>query len=228
NHMYPNLGSEVTDLIARVEKQPVELSVLNPDTGQPIRYTRDALVLGLHQMLLLTPTTAQLPYLIHRAYQGDWSWAGQGSALPSKAEWKIMNLTILCHEDWARTRRAETDRLSAGSYLGYADVRRYLAPDPVCALMPHPQPEALYQPVTTSPAAVLIISDEADPQNPPENVAGAPEHYPNSLRLVAPGQGHGYTGFACRDQILADFIAQGAIQGLNADCLQREPLPPLQ
>ena len=106
-----------------------------------------------------------------------------------------MNLTILCHEDWARTGREETTRFSAGSYMGYEDVRRFYAPEQVCALIPRPQPEALYQPVTTSPVPVLIISDQADPQNPPENVASAKEHYPNSLALVAPGQGHGYTGF---------------------------------
>ena len=137
----------------------------------------------------------------------------------------MMNLTILCHEDWAKTRPVETDRLSVGAYLGYADVRRMTVPEEVCAVIPRPQPKALYQAVTESQAPVLLISNQADPQNPPENVDGAKEVYPNSLTLIAPGQGHGYTGFTCRDQIIADFIEKGTAYGLNAECLQEEPLP---
>ena len=87
---------------------------------------------------------------------------------------------------------------------------------------------ALYRPLTTSAAPVLIIDNQADPQNPPENVAGAKEHFPNSLTLIAPGQGHGYTGFACRNQIIADFIASGSTQGLKTGCLQQVPLPPFE
>ena len=137
-----------------------------------------------------------------------------------------MNLTILCNEDWARLDREETSQYSEGSYLGYEDVRRYVAPEQVCALIPKPQPEALYQPLTTSPVPVLIFSNQADPQNPPENVATAKDHFPNSLTLVAPGQGHGYTGIPCRDQILAEYFGIGSTQGLHTDCLQTVALPP--
>lgn len=35
---------------------------------------------------------------------------------------------------------------------------------------------------------VLFVNGEADPQNRPENVAAAGEHYPASRALVAPGQ----------------------------------------
>jgi pimeloyl-ACP methyl ester carboxylesterase len=137
-----------------------------------------------------------------------------------------MNLTILCYEDWARTSPAETARFSQGSYLEYEDVRRFTVPEQVCAVLPHPQPAALYKPVTSSPVPALIISNQADPQNPPENVAGAKARYPNSLVVVAPGQGHGYTGFDCRDRFISAFIERGTTEGLDTSCLQKEPLPP--
>lgn len=232
NSAYPNLSDEVQALIARLEKQPVELSLTNPQTGKNILLNRAWLVQGIHGTLYSTPTAVLLPSLLHQAYLGNWSGiekivSNDFAPGSTKPEWIIMNLTILCHEDWARASREETTRFSAGSYMAYEDVRRFSVPEPVCALIPRPQPEALYQPVTTSPVPVLIISDQADPGNPPENVATAKEHYPNSLALVAPGQGHGYTGFPCRDQILAAFIEKGTTQGLNADCLQKEPLPPI-
>jgi hypothetical protein len=233
NAAYPNLSAEVAAVIAELDQRPVELPLVHPQTGRPISVNGDQMVLTIHNMLFATEGAVMLPALIHLAYLGEWDAIAQmvAASLPEDApdaEWRIMNLTILCHEDWARTRPAETAQLSAGSYMGYEHVRRITVPEQICALIPRPQPAALYEPVTSSPVPVLIISNEADPQNPPENVAGAKDHYPNSLTLVAPGQGHGYSGFDCRDRIIADFIETGTTQGLNSDCLQLEPLPPFE
>ncbi len=229
NSAYPNLSSELSALIAQLEEEPVELSLTDSRTGQPIRLTREWLVLSIHGVISSTQNAILLPGMIHQAYMGDWSGIekivsnslAQGTAEP----WNMMNLNILCNEDWAKTRREETERYSEGSYLRYDDVRRYLAPEEICGLIPPPQPEALYQPLTNSTAPVLIITNQADPQNPVENAAGVKEHYPNGKQLVAPGQGHGYTGFACRNQILADFFEKGTVEGLDATCLEKEPLP---
>ena len=127
---YPKLNTEIKELIARLEKKPVEVSLIDPETGQHVTLTRDWLVLAIHNGLLLTPTTAQLPALLHQAYLGDWSMIEKilsNSFAPDgpKPEWVIMNLTILCHEDWARMRREETAQFSTGSYMGYEDVRRF-------------------------------------------------------------------------------------------------------
>ena len=137
-----------------------------------------------------------------------------------------MNLTILCYEDWAKIRPAETTAASAGSYLKYDDVRALTVPEDICAVMPRPKAEALYGPLTNSSVPVLFFNGEADPQDPPENVAGAKQRYPNSLSLVAPGQAHGFTGIPCRASIVADFIARGSVEGLATDCLEQVALPP--
>jgi hypothetical protein len=136
-----------------------------------------------------------------------------------------MNMTILCHEDWARLRPTETATFSLGSYLKYEDMRRFTVPEEVCAVIPRPEPSALFREQNFSSIPVLLISNEADPQNPPENVADAKKHYPNSLTVIAPAQGHGYTGLDCRDQIVSAFIETGTTQGLDAGCLQQVPLP---
>jgi len=138
----------------------------------------------------------------------------------------MINLTIICYEDWAKTRPAETTAASVGSYLKYDDVRALTVPGDICAVMPRPKPEALYGPVTSSSVPVLFFNGEADPQDPPENVAGAKQRYPNSLSLVAPGQAHGYTGIPCRASIVADFIERGSVEGLVTDCLEQVALPP--
>jgi hypothetical protein len=110
--------------------------------------------------------------------------------------------------------------------LTYDDIQALAVPADICAVMPQPKAEALYGPVTDSSVPVLFFNGEADPQNPPENVVGARQRYPNSLSLVAPGQAHGFTGIPCRASILADYIERGSVEGLAADCLEQVELPP--
>ena len=148
-----------------------------------------------------------------------------GTAEYSTPEWLLMGLTINCHEDWARIRTQKTEELSAGSYLKYSDVRALTVPENVCAVMPPPPAKALYGRVKNSSVPVLLVNGEADPQDPPANVAAAKKRYPNSLALVAPGQGHSYTGIACRVTILTDFFERGSVAGLNKDCLEKVQLP---
>jgi pimeloyl-ACP methyl ester carboxylesterase len=79
--------------------------------------------------------------------------------------------------------------------------------------------------VANSTVPVLLVNGEADPPDPPDNVAGAEERYRNSLILMAPGQAHGYTGIPCRASIVADFLAQGSVAGLRTECLGQVDLP---
>jgi pimeloyl-ACP methyl ester carboxylesterase len=227
---YPNFAEETLTVISRVEKQPVELPINNPRPGKPIKMNRSMLALGIHGALVNTETAVLLPHLIHQAYQGNWNeiaqfYADDLSEESPDAEWKIMNINILCHENWAKFRPMETAEYSSSSYLKYEDVRRFLVPAEFCAVMPTPPPAAMYQPVKSSPVPVLLISDGADPQNPPENVADATERYPNSLTVIAPGQGHGYTGLDCRERFVSTFIESGTTKDLDTSCLQKVPLP---
>jgi hypothetical protein len=202
----------------------------NPLTGQPAVLTAEVFKTSVHGALASTPTAVLVPRYIHLVYTEDWSelavfLAPFLNSDHSAPQWKIMNLTILCYEDWAKIRPAELAETSAGSYLKYDDVRALSVPENICAAMPRPRPEALYGPLTPSSVPVLFFNGEADPQDPPENVAGAKQRYPNSLSLVAPGQAHGFTGIPCRDSIVADFIEQGSLDSLSTLCLEQVTLP---
>ena len=126
----------------------------------------------------------------------------------------------------ARLRRSEMADTSAGSYLTYEAVRKLVAPEDVCAAMPRPKEAAIYGPLRNSSVPILFINGDADPQDPPENVARARERYPNSLSVTAPGQSHGFTGLRCHASILADLFASGSTKDLNTDCLAQVELPP--
>jgi pimeloyl-ACP methyl ester carboxylesterase len=227
---FPDLRQEFAAVLDRLQRAPVPLPIDHPVTGQPLVLTAELFRTSIHGALTSTPTAVFIPRYIHLVYTEDWKelaaflapFLRDDDAAP---QWKIMNLTILCHEEWARSSRAETVAASGGSYLTYEDVRALAVPEEICAAMPQPKAEALYGPLRNSSVPILFFNGAADPQDPPENVAGAKTRYPNSLLLVAPGQAHGFTGIPCRAAIVADFLERGSTEGLEASCLQDVPLP---
>jgi pimeloyl-ACP methyl ester carboxylesterase len=228
---YPNLQQEFAEILSRLNQAPVTLPIDNPATGQPFVLTAEFFRTSIHNGLGSTPMAVFVPQFIHLVYTEDWSglaaflapFVNSDSSTP---QWQIMNLTILCYEEWAKMRPAEIAGTSAGSYLSYDDVRALTVPEEICAAMPQPKEEALdYGSLKKSSIPVLFFNGEADPQDPPENVAGAKERYPNSLILVAPGQSHGFTGIPCHASIVADFITQGSAAGLQTGCLEQVELP---
>jgi pimeloyl-ACP methyl ester carboxylesterase len=77
-----------------------------------------------------------------------------------------------------------------------------------------------------SDVPVLLLSGEADPVTPPRYAARVAETLPNSLHVVGPGMGHGLLGRGCVDDLVADFIAAGSADGLDAACVQQLEPPP--
>jgi len=227
---FPNLRQEFAEVLTRLDRAPATLPIDNPATGKPFVLTVEIFRTSMHGALTSTPTAVFIPQFIHLVYTQDWNELAAFLAPflnsdSSTTEWKIMNLTILCYEEWAKIRQTETAEASAQSYMKYEDVRALTVPENICAAMPRPRPEALYGPLTDSSVPVLFFNGEADPQDPPENVADAKQRYPNSLSLVAPGQGHGFTGIPCRDSIVSEFIEHGSVDGLSVQCLEKVPLP---
>jgi pimeloyl-ACP methyl ester carboxylesterase len=225
---FPDLRQEFTTVLARLDEAPITTPVM--EAGQTVVLTSEAFRVLVHQGLAATETAVLLPKIIHLAYLEDWHGlaallAPYQNGDSTDPQWSIMNLTILCHEPWARLRRSETPDESAGSYLTYDAIRKIVGSEEVCAAIPRPKEAALYGPLRDSPVPILFINGEADPQDPPENVAGARERYPNSLRVTAPGQSHNFTGLRCHASILADLFASGSTNGLDTACLAEVELP---
>ena len=68
---------------------------------------------------------------------------------------------------------------------------------------------------------VLALNGEEDPQDPPQNMAGAQALWPNSLELAVPGQGHDIDdrSGACTAPIIQSFIEHGSTDHLDTTCL---------
>jgi pimeloyl-ACP methyl ester carboxylesterase len=225
---FPNVSQEFSELLDKLEKQPVEVSFPHPTTGEvtKMELTRDKVATTI-QILSYTPeTVAYIPLLIHTtAARGDWSLlAAQYLIVTGDLERSISNglyYSVLCAEDvpfYPAVQAAD----EGASYL--PDHTAYIQKS--CALWPHAQvPQEFKQPLK-SDVPTLLLSGESDPITPPDNAEMVAKNLANKFNLVVPGIGHNVIYRGCVPKILTKFIETGATAGLDASCVKQvRPAP---
>jgi pimeloyl-ACP methyl ester carboxylesterase len=221
---FPDVKTEFAVILERLDEKPV---VIEWDGGT-LTLTRDLFAAKVEDMTRDANRTAALPRLIHQAYALD-DWETFGDA--SWGDWThlLMGYSIQCNEKWAAFSPEEVSILGQGSYLLGWNLFRANNYTLACKYLPKGiTPEgASDQPVSQVP--VLLFNGELDPLDPPANVSGSQEIWPNSLALTLPFRGHSisdYTAAGCLLRITAKFIEAASVQSLPIDCLEDiKPIP---
>jgi pimeloyl-ACP methyl ester carboxylesterase len=206
--------------MTELSEHPVTTDVPDP-TGTPVVVDGNALAASVHR-LILTNRSGEVPRLIHLTAEGD---LGPVIALILEAAREpdpgsqAMFWTIMCSEPWATFRPASVAAFVGDSYFAepvLQDARSYrfacgfVEPGVV---MPEDR-----EPVR-SDVPVLLLNGSEDPQDPPANVADAATELPNSLEVVAPGQGHTVGHLGCLPAVVSAFVEAGTADGLDTTCV---------
>lgn len=216
---YPNLRAEFAALLNRLDQQPVEVAV----EGGTVILTRDYFAAKVEWLTRDTKRIAFLPFWIHQAYEKN-EWAKFAEASVHDIGSEVMSYSIRCSEKWAAFTPAEVMQEGKDSYLFGWSVSQAERIALVCKYVPHGEtPEGLsLQPPSQKP--VLLFNGEWDILDPPDNVAGAQELYPNSLSLGIPWQSHEISDSSvatCLESITRNFIENASTDGLDTSCLAR-------
>jgi pimeloyl-ACP methyl ester carboxylesterase len=227
NRAFPDLPGALAALLGRVEKAPVVLTLENPYTSEPdrVNFTRNKLGLAIRLFSYSAETVALLPLLIHDANAtGDLNrLAAQAMIVTEQLEGSInsgLHNSVVCAEDvpfYGRDGEFVGDaQAEKRSYLGES----YKQLEKVCKYWPAARVSAEFKTPLRSDVPVLLLSGELDPVTPPTNAEHAAETLPNSLHLIAPGQGHGVLMRGCIYKVATDFIESGTVKGLDTGCVQ--------
>jgi pimeloyl-ACP methyl ester carboxylesterase len=222
---FPDVTAEFDTVLRQLDAQAFKTDVLDP-TGAPILVTRDVFNDVVHSLLFDSNGATRLPRLIHRAASGDWKIVAEDYrervlSQSSEGTRLVMSITIRCHESWARFTPQGVERSGAGSYIVENQVSNARVYEMACRSVPKPPPEAMYGATVRSDVAVLVLNSDEDPQNPPENVAGTQDIYPNSRVLFEPYRGHATVNWVCITQVLGEFIASGDPASIRGACLSK-------
>jgi pimeloyl-ACP methyl ester carboxylesterase len=226
---YPGLEPRFGKLLARLDHAPARITVADPLSGAPaaIVLRRSDFTSGLRAILYSAENAALLPLVIDRADRGDFApFLAQLAAFHADVERSMsygLLFSVLCTEDAPFIAPAELERESAGTFLGPGAAREMLQ---VCEAWPRGALPAEYREPIRSDVPTLLLAGELDPVTPRAWAEDAQRGLPHARLLEVPGVGHGATWHGCLPDVVARFIARGAVEGLDATCVAGIPAPP--
>jgi pimeloyl-ACP methyl ester carboxylesterase len=223
---YPNLVTEFQSVLDQLTDQPVEVSLNHPVTGEPTQFTldRDTFANLIHTSTYSAEGAAVIPLMIHTAAsRGDFTqlaaMALSNYDLIEDSLSQGMRFSVLCAEDVPFI----PQQAASQGYLGDFFTSTF---QEICSAWPKGEIPADFKQPVHSTAPALLLSGEADPVTPPANGELAAQGLPNSLHIVAPGQGHIVIYRGCISKIASAFIENGTTAGLETACVQEiEPMP---
>jgi pimeloyl-ACP methyl ester carboxylesterase len=219
---FPGTSQLLRDLIVQLETDPVETTIDHPSTGEPLTLTfdRDALAASLRFLMYSPSSQALLPLLISEAAsEGDFSRLASQMIISTSGLTEMlalgMEMSVMCAEDFPLF---PEDDSKAGLLMGNAMIE---AARVQCGVWPRGEvPSGFHDPVE-SDKPVLLLSGELDPVTPPEYADRVAENLPNSMHVVAPGQGHSVTPRGCLGTVVAEFISTASVSNLDTDCVSQ-------
>lgn len=229
---FPDFAREVRAVAERLARAPGTAEILDPETGARLRLTltRETFADVIRRMLYSVGSAGRIPYLVHRAYQGDYGpavrFALQDRRGYQRAIYWGLNLAITCTEDvpFVHVRAAALD--NGRTLLGDWRVRQQAA---ACRGWPtYPLPADYHQPVP-SDIPTLLISGEFDPVTPASGGEAAAAALRNSLHVVVPSAAHSYQGLQgddCVTDLILQFYRDASVRALDAACVRGVRRPP--
>ena len=227
---FPNLKKEFEAVLHRFASGDVTVEIRD-STGTPaerVKLSRGAFATTLRSLLQSAQSAAQIPKLIHQAFENDFApyvrWVRTVRANSPVGSGTFMS--VVATEDLSIADPAQVKQRSAGTFMGDYYYQQLVR---ACRDFPRGNlPRDFHDPVKSS-VPVLFVSGHRDPATPPANAESIARHLSNSLHVVARYGHHSYAGFApCTDKIMAEFIVRGTTRGLDTSCVNQLPQVPFE
>jgi pimeloyl-ACP methyl ester carboxylesterase len=225
NERFPKLADAFARVAGHLKNSEVELDMPDPMTSQPMhmRLDYEGMAGGVRLLSYRPETVALLPLIISEADHGNYQpLAAQSMLAMSSMEDMLaigMHNAVMCAEDVPFIDHNGLDMAAIEStYMGSAQLKGL---EKICEIWPRGLADPDIKEPVVSSVPVLLLSGEADPVTPPAYADQVAATLSNSRHLVGPGQGHGMISVGCFPRLVADFVRDGALQELDASCIER-------
>jgi len=228
NKRYPTFRVDFAQLLERLDKKPLTLSVRDPlsNVARDVSITRQSVATQVFSLLYVPQLVAVLPEAVKQASLGNYAplFAASGGFMDF-AEDKIalgMRLSVACNEDVPRIDAAAREAADKLPPFRATFIREFST---ACEGWPKGKvADDFFTPVK-SDKPVLIFSGGLDPVTPPVFGDEVKKTFSNSAHFVAPNIGHGVAQHGCAPKMMKQFIEKASIEGLDGECLKRIPRP---
>jgi pimeloyl-ACP methyl ester carboxylesterase len=223
---FPSLRDEFRQVSARLESGVVRVSIPGRTGTVPVR--RGRVAEWFRAKLYRPHSAAILPWMIHRAYVGDWSPLVKGILSDARGYDSALSFglffSITCSEDVAFVREEDVVPETQGTFLGDYRLRQQQA---ACRDWPKAALPTDYREPVHSSVPTLFVSGETDGATPLWYTEHVAQGFSDRLEVVLRGQGHTEWN-ECVGRLYQRFVQSGAARGLDASSCQPVPRPPFK
>lgn len=221
---FPEPSAQLQALGARLQTDAIPLEIAHPVSGRtvPIELGYPYLPLTIRLLSYAPETASLLPLIIDEAEARRNYVPLAANALRVETELRRsirigMHNAVVCTEDVPFLGELDESALS-GTYIGAGQVSSLQA---ICRVWPAGRMDADLREPLTADIPTLILSGEEDPITPPAYGDMVHAHLPNSLHLVARGQGHGVAPRGCFPRLIGAFVDGADPATLDTSCVER-------
>lgn len=222
---FPDLRSEFTSLLDRLEESPEEITIPHPVTNKPLELTitRDMITNLVFNTLYVPDLVATLPLSLHAAHtDGNYLPLISQAFLVNAGLYDGMFYAVACTEDAPFISTEEAADRANGSSFGDRTTDFV----EICAEWPKGNVSPDFRDPVVSNVPVVILSGDADPITPPIHAEKVADSLTNEIHLVFSGMGHGNFANRCTSKLFEDFIDSASIDGLDTSCVEGIEPPP--
>ena len=217
---FPNLREEFRDIRTQLDKGNAKVTISGREGT--VTLNRGRVGEWFRSLLYRPSSAADLPWLIHRAHQGDWQSIADRILESSRALDSNLSLglffSITCSEDLAFIRDADIERETRGTFAGDYRVRQQQS---ACRHWPKASLPASYRTPVRSAVPTLFASGDMDGGSPLWFTEHAAPGFSDRAAVVVRGKGH--TEWTdCLGRVYERFVRSGKTSGLDTSC---EPVP---
>jgi pimeloyl-ACP methyl ester carboxylesterase len=228
---YPDIRGDWEKVLDRLAKGPVTLNYTSPGADTPNTVKMEEFAEAIHNLMFKAGTYVQIPALVHGlATHEDWTpvvkaYSERNRSSGPAEPFLLMKEVIFCFEPAWGVQPDQVARFSPDSYAMSLQIKILQSEQNICEALPKPDPSLIYSPGTPAPLSALMLNSLIDPQNPPSNMEPALKEFTKSRMVVEPTEGHQTEAFAssqCRWNIIAQYIEQGSVDGLDISCIEEQ------
>ena len=223
NKAYPNLADEFTQLVARLEKAPVNITIPHPRLGTKTSFIIDKnkLISNLRMQLYSVQMRSLVPLVIHQAYLENYlplaGLVSQGE--DGQGIYIALTFNIVCNEDFHRLTASMLAK-DANNDFGGNDSQLPL--QTACSVWPQYRPNKNFYQSVTANIPTLILSGNLDPVTPPSNAEYTAKTLPNNHHIIIKNSAHTSLG-TCAPKIINEFLTTLKANKLDESCLDELP-----
>jgi pimeloyl-ACP methyl ester carboxylesterase len=225
NATFPHLREEFRQISARLSSGSVRVTIKGHNGTVPL--DRGRVAEWFRSKLYRPRSSTTLPWMIHRAFLGDWSPISEGILSDASDDSPFsfgLFFSITCSEDIPFIREDEVAGETEGTFLGDYRVRQQQA---ACRKWPKASLAEGYREPVRSPVPTVFASGDTDGGTPLWFMEHAAKGFSHRVEVVLRGQGHTEWN-DCIAQIYQHVVISGSVDGEGTLTCPLVPRPPFR